>query len=458
MSEPLWSIEHGDCLNVLRALPDGSFDALVTDPPAGIAFMGKAWDKDKGGRDAWVAWLQGVMVECLRVLKPGAHGLVWALPRTSGWTQRALEDAGFEIRDVVVHLFGSGFPKSLDVSKAIDAAAGAEREIVVARSGPIPGDHGGSGHCGHGIDRSITAPATPEAQQWSGWGTALKPSSEHWILVRKPLDGTVAANVLAHGVGGLNVDGCRVGSVPGSVSTVSLNGYGEANRTGQDVSQSGFNPNIGRWPPNTVLSHADGCECVGTKEVLSSNGVRGAGGQVYANGRGFANSLNTVGQKVGFASPDGTETVPAYACVPGCPVAELDAQSGGGASRFFPGFHYQAKPSTREKERGLEQLPKKSASELVNREEESAGIQNPRAGAGRISKGRANTHPTVKSIELMRWLCRLITPPQGIVLDPFCGSGSTGVACLREGFSFVGCEQSEEYVAIATARLEAEEK
>jgi hypothetical protein len=208
---------EGDCLEHLKELETNQFDALLTDPPAGISFMGKEWDDDKGGRDHWVSWMSDVMRECLRVLKPGAHGLVWAIPRTSHWTATALELAGFEIRDVVTHLFGSGFPKSLDISKAIDKSKGAEREVVGKK--PIAyadsncwsepnknvdvGGFGSNDNC-YGNDSEewsvknnpITAPATDLAKQWQGWGTALKPASEHWILIRKPLsEKTVAKNV-----------------------------------------------------------------------------------------------------------------------------------------------------------------------------------------------------------------------------------------------------------------------
>lgn len=219
-------IIHGDCVEQLRNMNSNTIDALVTDPPAGISFMGKAWDGDRGGRKEWVAWLESVMRECLRVLKPGGHGLVWAIPRTSHWTATALEDAGFEIRDVVTHLFGSGFPKSMNLGKAID------REITSAASAA-----------------------------WDGWGTALKPASEHWILVRKPIsEKTVAANVKRWGVGGINVDGCRVESPDADHKAVQRQSdVALFQAKGAGHVQPTYNPQ-GRFPANLVLSHAEECE------------------------------------------------------------------------------------------------------------------------------------------------------------------------------------------------------
>lgn len=349
-----WLVEQGDCLAALRACPTSVVDALVTDPPAGIGFMGMEWDRDKGGREAWIAWLAERARECLRVLKPGAHGLVWALPRTSHWTATALEDAGFEVRDVVTHLFGTGFPKSLDLGE--------------------------------------------------GRGTGLKPASEHWILVRKPVESTTTANVERWGTGGLNVDACRIGTdVVGWGGGGRGQGSWDADSCGLKAGEA--RPVLGRWPANVVLSHDDGC---------------------------------------------------GDACTPGCAVRALDEQAGertGGASRFF----YAAKPSPSERDLGCDALPMRTPAELVGREDGAAGRNSPRAGAGRTA-GRRNHHPTVKSIALMRWLCRLVTPPGGVVLDPFCGSGSTGCAALLEGLHFAGIEQDPEYVAIARARIGAVEK
>lgn len=397
-----WHVQQGDCLEVLRSMPDDSVDAIVTDPPAGIGFMGKEWDADKGGRDAWIAWLAERMREAMRVLKPGGHALVWALPRTSHWTGTALELAGFEIRDRVSHLFGSGFPKSLDIGKSI-------------------------------ADRK-------------GWGTSLKPACEDWWLVRKPIEAkTVAKQVLATGTGALNVDGCRVSTAD------DLNGGRYSNnKKGDDGAAYGSGINArskedymqpeGRWPANLVLSHnvdcADACtEGCAVKALDAQSGNRPA----TLTGRADPNARHAnPGDNHGASSFGGGNSA-VYA-------------DSGGASRYFNVFYYTAKCGREDRENGCEHLPAKSAGELTGRNDNSDGLRSPRAGAGR-GGGRRNTHPTVKSTELMRWLCRLITPPGGIVLDMFAGSGSTGVACSAEGFRFIGIELSAEYVEIARARI-----
>lgn len=263
----------GDCLERLKSFETNSLDSLVTDPPAGISFMGKAWDDDKGGRDSWIAWMTEVMSECLRVLKPGAHGLVWALPRTSHWTATALENAGFEVRDVVTHLFGTGFPKSLNIGLAIDKQAGAPnrgKAVLNIKGAMTERDDRDYSQKGEPYEAS-----TPAAKQWSGWGTALKPASEHWILVRKPLsEKTVAANMLKYGTGGINIDSCRIaghnpsidrratarktGNTPGSPGE-----YGATikNRISAEAYTSDHpSEQLGRFPANIVLSHNDDCD------------------------------------------------------------------------------------------------------------------------------------------------------------------------------------------------------
>lgn len=439
----------GDCLEVLRGIDSCSIDACVTDPPAGIAFMGKAWDGSKGGRDQWIAWLASVMAEVLRVLKPGGHAVVWALPRTSHWTGMALERAGFEVRDVISHLFGSGFPKSLGVSKAIDRAAGAKRPAVGTRTftgraaqscAEKGGTYSAAAPSSAGMIKTVevTAPATDDAKRWDGWGTALKPAAEMWWLCRKPLGGTVAANVLEHGTGALNVDGCRV---PTSESTVRENsaprfdGSHYANGQVYDPGPWQSGSDKGRWPPNTLLSHHPDCgaRCVAECPVAMLDeqsgdrpGMSGGGKHAAGYGGGMFGGID-------------------------CEHAARN--DSGGASRFFPRFRYSPKPSTAEREAGLGDVARVDPSEVTGRKPGSNGQDNPRAGMRGSERG--NVHPTVKSIDLMRWLCRLVTPPGGLVVDPFCGSGTTGMACKIEGFRFVGIEQSAQYADIARKRIAA---
>lgn len=394
-----------DCLKAMNEIAQASVDALITDPPAGISFMGKEWDHHKGGRDQWVQWMSEVMRECYRVLKPGAHGLVWALPRTSHWTATALENAGFEIRDVVTHLFGTGFPKSLDISKAIDKAAGRELEVIGER---VADDiRGGNMHASNRGERhtiKITQATSDEAKKWQGYGTALKPASEHWILIRKPLsEKTVAANVLKHGTGGINIDASRIGTsdkLSGSGSAPLKHG-GQNHRPFHDNAEPrGCNQHAaGRFPANLVLSHNDDCS---------------------------------------------------DECSEGCAVKMLD-QFGdtGGASRFF----YCAKASKSDRNEGLEGMPEKASRPLgISNWEGQTNGSGDKMGA---SKPQANHHPTVKSTKLMEYLIKLITPEGGTILDPFMGSGSTGVAAKKLGFKFVGIEREEEYFNIAIKRIEA---
>lgn len=366
----------GDCRVMMSTLPDASVDAVVCDPPYELGFMGKAWDASGIAYDVEV-WRQA-----LRVLKPGGHLLAFSGSRTYHRMTCAIEDAGFEIRDQIMWVYGSGFPKSLDVSKAIDKAAGAEREVVGKQKVPVghafAGKVYGSDGSAHRV-APITAPATDVARQWSGWGTALKPAHEPICLARKPLVGTVAANVLAHGTGAINVDGCRVDGA----KTRAPVGHYERPSIGT-VGHSGFrdgrNDHLGRWPANFIHD--------GSEEA-------------------------TIGL--------------------------------GEAARFF----YTAKASREDREEGCGHLEaKRPASHEAN-----TNLTSPRAGAGRTAETVRNVHPTVKPTELMRYLCRLVTPPGGTVLDPFTGSGSTGRGAVLEGFNFIGCELSPEYAEIALARI-----
>jgi DNA modification methylase len=502
-------IYQGDCLDVMKKAPDNYFDSMVTDPPSGTGFMNRDWDKDKGGRNAWVAWMAEVMKEALRALKPGGHALVWALPRTSHWTATALEDAGFEVRDVFTHHFGSGFPKSQDVSTFIDKLAGANREVVGKRIQRF-GLSQQAGWNENSLSRTNaeiveTAPSTDDAKQWAGWGTGIKPGSEHWILVRKPLsEKSVARNVLRWGTGALNIDACRVNrasdDVPGwhktgsygrtggysadkcpdcvgGVACETCKGTGWINGTFviRDMPPEEVQArcgNKGRWPPNLLLSHGEGCQLVGTEAMP---------GDPKPAGRG-SGGIWTRGDGVPCGPEYGGETVEVWDCQPDCPVAEINRQSGtskagsgkfirkkslgdteagwgmrhdadagqgygdsGGASRFFPTFKYQAKPARREREAGLDEM-EESTLNRVN----PGGLENePRFAPIQVK----NNHPTCKGVNLMIWLTELVTPPGGLVLDPFAGSGTTGVACLQKGFRFVGIEQDEHFAEIARARI-----
>ena len=363
------TLHHGDCLEVLRGMPDNSVDSIVTDPPyglttnkkggAGVAsvnlespygrarigtgngaggFMGLKWDGDVPSIEVWV--------ECLRVLKPGGHLLAFAGTRTQHRMAVRIEDAGFEIRDMIAWVYGSGFPKSRNIANDMDEA---------------------------------------DAAAWQGWGTALKPALEPITVARKPLTGTVAANVLAHGAGALNIDGCRVGDNAGWSYP---NGRGGSGWHGRDGLANNLTEPMaatqGRWPANLIHDGSD--------EVVA----------------GFP-------AKAGAAAPvKGTEASAMVANAYG----ERDRVPGafhgdtGSAARFF----YCAKASKKD-------------------------------------RGEGNGHPTVKPTDLMAYLCRLVTPPGGVVLDPFMGSGSTGKAAVREGFRFIGIEREAEYLAIAQARI-----
>lgn len=412
-------IRHGDCLAALRDLPDNSVDSVVTDPPYGLSntkpaqvadvlaawvtgeteavpakkggFMGKDWDSFVPPPAVWA--------ECLRVLKPGGHMAVFAGARTQDLMGLSIRLAGFEIRDTLGWIYGSGFPKSMDVSKAIDKAAGAEREVVSERPAYGIGGNGIlSGHA-EGATAKVTAPATSEAVKWDGWGTALKPAIEPIILARKPLVGTVANNVLTHGVGGLNIDACRVGDDvrPKGASTgeiVSENGSMAGPNTGRTV----VGTVTGRFPANVLLDeHA-------AKEMDEQSGVSVSRRAVLTSTPG-----GIYGGGAGLPSHTG----------------EYGHNDSGGASRFFPVFRYQAK------------APKKERPVLER--EDGTKVQ----------------HPTVKPVALMEWLVALITPEGGTTLDPFAGTGTTLQAARNKGFNSIGVEQDDDYIQLIEARLSA---
>jgi len=376
----MFNVLLGDCRQVLKSLPDNSIDSIVTDPPYELGFMGKSWDS------TGVAYDVEVWVECLRVLKHGGHLLAFGGSRTYHRLAVAIEDAGFQIRDQIMWVYGSGFPKSLNIGKAIDKAAGAEREVL----GVLPSSRANAGTSGFMMTEKLaTAPATAEAKEWDGWGTALKPAHEPIVMARKPIDGTVANNVLAHGVGGINIDGTRI----------KTNDKWEA--TGKQSASS-----------QTLQGGVDGSLNVS----LSST---------HSQGRFPANFIH-----------DGSDEV--------LQLFPTDKPSQSSA-RFF----YCAKASKKNRNEGLDGFAeKREADRIIS---DGVGGDNPR---NRSNTPKLNHHPTVKPTDLMRYLCRLVTPPNGTVLDPFTGSGSTGKAATLEGFNFIGIEQSSEYVEIANARIE----
>ena len=369
-------LHNGDCLDVMRAMDANSVDTVVCDPPYGLSFMGKNWDHGVPGVAFWQAALQ--------VAKPGAMLLAFGGTRTHHRLMVAIEDAGWEIRDVIMWVYGSGFPKSHDISKGIDKAAGAEREVI---GGYMHGGSRSSGIKGNDMGQqwhSFTAPATDAAQQWHGWGTALKPAWEPIIVAMKPLDGTFAQNAMKHGVAGLNIDGSRI--------------------------ETGDNLNGGAYSPS-----ADG---MSRNEVFGKYYKR-PGEYMQPSGRWPANLI-------------------------------LDEEAGtqlGESSRFF----YCAKASRREREAGLEGMEERE----VHRYGGGIGRDDtPTSDPNRPAFNR-NHHPTVKPLALMRYLVRLTaTPTGGVVLDPFMGSGTTGIAALQEGRNFIGIEIDPGYFAIAKKRIE----
>jgi DNA modification methylase len=460
--EPMsWEIREGDCRERMAEMPDASVDAIVTDPPYGLSFMGKGWDHGVPGVPFWT--------EAMRVAKPGAHLLAFGGTRTYHRLACAIEDAGWEIRDCVMWVYGSGFPKSLDVSKAIDKARGRHNmssdralefaeelrsvrkaanvsvqemaswfpykevtknwerrdagfrlpseqdgQILVERLGLGSGwlqemraedarrlvsssgtDRRNDGSViGLGHSGKEWESTTDAARQWDGWGTALKPAWEPIIVARKPLIGTVAANVLAHGTGALNIDGCRVGTEQRINTPASPTSASRKSRV-----DAGYRNDAGFGPGST-------------------------GGEV--TGRWPANLIH-----------DGSEEATA-------PMGE--------AARFF----YCAKASKADRDEGLDAFDEKASSSMPGRRNpDNAEWDTGNDVTSRFVSQRKNVHPTVKPTALMRYLCCLVTPPGGTVLDPFCGSGSTGKAAVREGFGFIGIEREAEYARIARCRIQA---
>ena len=398
---------NADCIEAMKAMPDNSVDSIVTDPPYELGFMGKSWDS------TGIAFNVEVWQEALRVLKPGGHLIAFSGSRTYHRMAVAIEDAGFQIRDQIMWIYGSGFPKSHDVSKAIDRAAGFQGKVIgkgtswnkpdsaegdTARMNVSPGEY-------DIIELSQTA------EQWQGWGTALKPAHEPMVLARKPLVGTVAANVLEWGVGGLNIDGSRVGNEARINQPMGApqNSYGGYAATATAAATAA----AGRWPANVIHD--------GSEEVVELFPEKAGGGHWaktkvtgYGEFGGGKSEYFGQGEKDGFGS----------------------------AARFF----YCAKTSKRDRNEGLDGFEEKQTLG-------GGGLTEVGGAYGSIKAQAKNHHPTVKPTDLMRYLCKLVTPPGGTVLDPFMGSGSTGKGAVLEGFDFIGIDQSAEYIEIAKARI-----
>ncbi|QIW86669.1 DNA methyltransferase [Klebsiella phage LASTA] len=361
-----YQLHVGRCEDVLKTLPDNSIDAIVTDPPYGLSFMNHKWDYDVPTVEQWQ--------ECLRVLKPGGHLLAFGGSRTYHRLVVNVEDAGFEIRDQILWIYGTGFPKSHNLK-----------------------------------------------DEWEGWGTALKPAHELIVMARKPFKATVAENMATHGTGALNIAACRI---PTSETLTGGAGGLLSNMRDGTEPKAEYEPSPeGRWPANLIH---DGCDVV----VSAFPDAKGQQGDLKETGK----ARPSQGRYGDMAPPKAHK------------ARQEEEKS---AARFF----YCAKVTPTERDEGMERFLPHSASEMTGgRKEGSAGLNDPRAGAGRTN-GAKNNHPTIKPIALMKYLCRLVTPPGGTVLDPWMGSGSTGRAALEEGFSFIGIDMDPDFVTTASARI-----
>ena len=420
-----YTLYLGDAWEVLDSLPANSVDAIITDPPYEIGFMNKGWD------NTGVAFNRITWEKTLRVLKPGGYLLAFNHSRTFHRMAVAIEDAGYEIRDTIMWLYGSGFPKSHDISKAIDKVAGVQPIGVKEPTGGITGGHntGATDKGWNNIENWYEMPpaTTEEAKQWEGWGTALKPAYEPILMARKPISSTVADNVLTYGVGGINIDGCRVGTEERTTNWSGTENYKVANP------KDGTTTATGRFPANVIHD--------GSEEVV----------------QGFPETNGEIG-RYGRSETDETKAIWGNAKAL---TTDYGFKDSGSASRFF----YTAKASKKDRDEGLNNFIKYNSGDLQGgRKEGSAGSVmlddgrlNPYAGAGAV---RSNVHPTVKPTDLMQYLIRLIAPKGATVLDLFMGSGSTGKAAMIENveqdsnYHFIGIDITENYLPIAEARIE----
>ena len=397
---------RGDCLVELARIPDGSVDSVVTDPPYGLEFMGKGWDKYTPlDFELWCAkWA----AECLRILKPGGHLLAFGGSRTWHRLAAGIEDAGFEIRDSIAWLYGSGFPKSMDVSKAIDRASGHVGDVIEERKSGIASSHttfADDNWKGVGQKTYEVRELSDAAREWEGWGTALKPAFEPVVVARKPLgEKTVAANVLAHGTGALNIDATRIGTEErhnASSGNASVVGLG----TSWNATETVGRPAFGRWPANVALDESQAAALDEQSGFSKSPPVGSVTKTRPRKSSSMAGGFNH--DPAGMSNGHGDS---------------------GGASRFF----YVAP---------IEEL-------------EERFIYGAKAPKSERPVVDGVAHPTVKSLKVMRWLCRLVTPPGGVVVDPFAGSGTTLEAAYLEGFESIGVEMTPEYWPLIAARIE----
>ena len=424
-------LHNHDCLEVIKTMIEDEVfvDSIVTDPPYELGFMGRSWDS------TGIAFQKETWELCFKILKPGGHLLAFSGSRTYHRMAVAIEDAGFEIRDQVMWLYGSGFPKSMNVGKALDKKLGNERiktgeKKTHSNKGIKQSEQRtaiGAGAFGQEVEEDVTVGTT----EWEGWGTALKPAHEPLVLARKPLsEKSVVDNVLKHRTGGINIDECRVegndAKYPDTNPDFRDQGRQSKENMGIDKLSFGQTENVKR---KKVVRKSRDENGVWTND---NSGMKAEGSE-YADadprGRFPSNVMH-----------DGSDS-----------IKELFEDK----SRYF----YCAKTSKAERNQGLDNLPTKKASSMPGRRnpDDMKDYKIDNDVTGRFVTEKKNIHPTVKPIKLMKYLCRLITPKGGTVLDPFMGSGSTGMAAKEENFEFVGIEKKEEYFNIASARIESVE-
>ena len=416
----------GDCKEVMSEMPENSVDTIITDPPYGLEFMGKKWDYDIPSIEVWI--------ECLRVAKPGATMLCFGGTRTYHRIACGIEDAGWILKDCIMWIYGSGFPKATDISKQLDKNAGAEREVIGKQYRPEGRQfaEGMSGFAKGEVD--ITAPTTEQAKLWNGWKShGLKPAYEPIIIAVKPNDGSYANNALKWGVAGLNIDGGRV-QTEENTGRPQYKSKGWKNTSGMTGSIDD-NWKKGRYPANVIHDGSD--------EVL----------------KGFPNSKDgiAVRRNVGHSISGNIN----YAT--GSKDAEMKDDIGYGGSGSAARFFYCAKASKAERNKGCEDMfwldSKRISEELYRKLEAENEAHKDDKEWKRHNIQWGNIHPTVKSLSLMEYLCTITkTPTGGIVLDPFLGSGTTAMACIKTGRNFIGIEKDPEYCKIAQKRIDATEK